>query len=162
MPYILRTLATMTMSTLICLYRWDHEGRLFLIEKGLSVSHVNSEGSNSVDVSLALAFVPRRIWKPHLSRAGDCLLNFLSEGLLQHSFIRHTLHPVASPPTPTATLLPCWPWYTCHNDANIIIDTPCVSFLLAIALNNHVTDDCPPCRTNTITTTTLSSFPSSS
>jgi hypothetical protein len=67
-----------------------------MIEKGLSVSHVNSEGDNSVDVSLALAFVPRRIWKPHLSRAGHSTELPLRGAAATPTHSLDTHHPVAS------------------------------------------------------------------
>lgn len=159
MPHILRN----TVSILTSWYREHHASRLFVSEKGLSVSHVKSEGEQIGRRVFGVGFgfsppdletTPVKSWRLYrgLPLRG-------AAATLIHS--THTLHPIASPQTPTATLLPCWPWYTCHNDA-IITDTPCVSFLLATALEHHVTDDRPPCRTNTITTTTLSFFPSSS
>jgi hypothetical protein len=66
----------------------------------------------------------------HTCQELDMLVNFLSEGL-QHSrthSLTHTTTPSThTPTTPTATLPPCWPWSTCHNDA-IILDTPYVPF----------------------------------
>jgi hypothetical protein len=101
---------------------------VFFIEKGLSLSSVG-EGERLGRRVFGVGFWARAQKFPagfgnHTCQELDMLVNFLSEGLQHSHSLTHTTH---TPTTPTATLLPCWPWSTCHNDA-IILDTPYAPF----------------------------------